>query len=111
MNGMTPEPENEPELFRTLISAGWILLALLVGAGWLFISRRFAAGIVCGGFLALGNSLWLKRGIEQSMGLEPQQAGRSAVARYLLRLALLAGLLYLLIVFVGIDILDRKSVV
>jgi hypothetical protein len=102
---MTPAPENDDNLLRTLIAAGWLLLALLIACGWIFISQRFAAGIACGGLLALGNTFWLKRSIERAMGLEPRQAGRFAVVRYVLRLAVLAGVLYLLIVTVGIDII------
>ena len=102
---MTPAPENDDNLFRTLTAAGWLLLALLIACGWIFISQRFAAGIACGGLLALGNTFWLKRSIERAMGLEPRQAGRFAVGRYVLRLAVLAGVLYLLIVTVGIDII------
>ena len=102
---MTPAPENDHSLFRTLVAAGWLLLALLVTCGWIFVSQRFAAGIACGGLLALGNTIWLKRSIERAMGLEPRQAGRFAVVRYLLRLAVLAGTLYLLLVKIGIDII------
>jgi hypothetical protein len=105
MSGMTPVPENDHNLFRTLTAASWILLALLVSGGWILGSPQFAAGIACGGFLALGNAFWLKRSIERAMGLEPRQAGRFAVARYVVRLAVLAGLLYLLIVKIGIDII------
>ena len=105
MSGMNPELENDQHLFRTLTATSWILLALLVGGGWLFGSQQFAAAIACGGLLALGNTFWLKRSIEQAMGLEPRQAGRFAVARYVVRLAVLAGVLYLLIVKTGIDII------
>jgi uncharacterized iron-regulated membrane protein len=102
---MTPVPENDPDLFRILTAASGILLALLIGGGWMFGSPQFAAGIACGGLLALGNTFWLKRSIERAMGLEPRQAGRFAVVRYVVRLAVLAGVLYLLIVRIGIDII------
>jgi hypothetical protein len=102
---MMPVSENDQNLFRTLTAASGILLVLLVGGGWVFGSPQFAAGIACGGLLALGNTFWLKRSIVQAMGLEPRQAGRFAVVRYLVRLAVLAALLYLLIVRVGIDII------
>lgn len=102
---MTPETENDLDLFRTLTGASGILLALLIIGAWLFGSRQTAAGVACGGLIALGNTLWLKRCIGQAMGLEPGQAGRFAVIRYVLRLAVLAALLYLLIVKVGIDII------
>ena len=105
MSEITPETENDHNLFRTLTAASGGLLVLLIAAGWIFGSRQMAGGIACGGILAIGNILWLKRTIGQAMGLEPRQAGRFAVVRYLLRLALLAGLLYLLVVRIGIDII------
>ena len=105
MSGMTTAPENDHDLFRTLIAASWLLLALMVVSGWIFGSQRFAAGIACGGILALGNIFWLKRSIERAMGLEPRQAGRFAIVRYVLRLAVLGGLFYLAIVKIGIDII------
>jgi|GEM_PF-680776 len=104
MNEMTPEPENDHNLFRTLIIASGILLIGLIFGGWLFGSRRMAVGIACGGLLALGNTFWLKQCIVRAMRLDPRRAVRFAVIRYLLRLALLAGVLYLLIVRIGIDI-------
>lgn len=105
MSETTPEPENDHNLFRTLVVASAVLLVALVIGGWTFGSRGLAAGIACGGLLALGNTFWLKRSIERAMGLEPRQAGRFAVVRYVLRLAVLAGVLYLLIVKIGIDII------
>ncbi len=81
------------------------LLAILTIAGYLLVSQRFAAGIAAGGLIALGNILWLRQGIARAMGLGPQQAGRVAFFRYLLRLAILALLLYLLIVKANADII------
>ena len=105
MSEMTPETENDRNLFRNLTVASGVLLAVLIIGGWVIGSQKVAAGIACGGLLALGNTFWLKRSIERAMGLEPRQAGRFAVVRYVLRLGLLAGLLYLLIVRIGIDII------
>ena len=105
MSGMTQEPENDHNLIRTMITASLILLAVMVICGWIFGSPRFAAGIVCGGILALGNMFWLKRSIEQAMGMDPRQAGRFAMFRYLVRLAVLSGFFYLFIVKIGIDII------
>jgi ATP synthase I chain len=102
---MTPETENEADLFRTLLICSGFLLLLLVLGGWMVGSRQVASGIACGGLLALGNTLWLKLTVQRAMGLEPRQAGRFAVIRYLLRLAILAGLLYLLLVTIGINII------
>ncbi len=105
MNEMTPEPENDHNLFRILTIGGYTLLVVMIAVGWIFGSQRMAAGIACGGLLTLGNTFWLKLCIERAMGLEPRQAGRFAVMRYLLRLGLLAGILFLLIVKIGIHII------
>ena len=105
MSEPTPETENGADLFKNLMLGGGLFLLLLVLAGWIFGSRRMASGIACGGILALCNTFWLKLSVQRAMGLEPRQAGRFAVVRYLLRLATLAGLLYLLIVKVGINII------
>ncbi len=102
---MTPETENDRNLFRNLTKATVLLLIALIMGGWILGSSRFAAGIACGGILTMANTFWLKLCIQRAMGLEPRQAGRFAFVRYLLRLAFLAGLLYLLIVKIGINII------
>lgn len=105
MSEKTPETENDHNLLQTVTVASAAILAVLIIGGWIIGSRQTAAGIACGGLLALGNNLWLRRNTTQALGLEPRQAGRFAIVRYLLRLALLAGMLYLLIVRIGIDII------
>lgn len=103
--GTTPEIDNDHNIFTVMMITSVALLAVLTLGGFMFGSARFAAGIAAGGIIALGNVLWLKRGISQAMGLEPRVAGRFALIRYLTRLAILAALLYLLIVKAHADII------
>lgn len=105
MSGTIPETDLDHNLFKRLTVASGVLLAVLVVGGLLLGSPRVAAGIAAGGVIALGNVYWLRQGIARAMGLEPRQAGRFALVRYLMRLAILAALLYLLLVKVGIDII------
>lgn len=96
---------NEDRLFAAITAGSWVLVSVLSLAGYLFGSGRFAAGILAGGILAIGNFYWLKNTLRRVLQLQPQQAGSFAQFRYLLRLALVALVLYLLIVHTGIDII------
>lgn len=70
----------------------------------LFVSANFGGSLFIGGVLATANFLWMKRGVAAALQLQPRNASRFAVLRYLLRLAVMAVFLYLLIVRLGVDI-------
>ena len=78
---------------------GSLLLAGIAGAlsAWL-VSARFGASLFAGGLLATANFLWIRRGLEAALRILPANPSRFAVARYLVRLAIMAMFLYLLIV-------------
>lgn len=94
----------DENLLAVLFRGGWVLLILLVTGSLLFAAPRFAAGVLAGGLLALANFAWLRNILARSLNLEARQAARFAQVRYLFRLTLLAGAIYLLIVRVGVDI-------
>ncbi len=96
---------NEDRLFAAVTAGSWVLVGVLSLAGYVFGSGRFAAGILAGGILAIGNFYWLKNTLRRVLQLQPRQAGSFAQFRYLLRLALVALVLYLLIVHARIDII------
>jgi hypothetical protein len=77
---------------------------LLAICGLIFVSISFALGIVAGGIAAIANCGWLYRTLQRAMGLPPQQAVRFAQARYALRLAILAIIVSILIIYVKINI-------
>lgn len=95
---------SDENLLAVLFRGGWILLILLVTGSLLFATHGFAAGVLAGGLLALANFAWLRNILARSLNLEARQAARFAQLRYLLRLTLLAGAIYLLIVKVGVDV-------
>lgn len=95
---------NEDNIFSWLV-AGSLLLSAVSGAMLaLLVSPRFGISLFAGGVLATANFLWLRRGLEAALRLLPDNASRFAVLRFLLRLAIMAFLLYLLIVRLDADI-------
>ena len=95
---------NEDNIFPRLVAGSLIMSAVLGAVTALVFTPRFGASLLAGGLLATANFLWLRRGLEASLQLHPGIASRFAVMRFLLRLAIMAVLLYLLIVVLGADI-------
>lgn len=101
---MSPVKINENNIFAILTIGSSLLLALLSVCGLLFFSASFAVGVVAGGIVAIANCHWLYRILQRAMGLPAQQAVRFAQARYALRLAILAIIISILIIYVKINI-------
>lgn len=96
---------SEDRLIATVTIGGGVLLAVLCLAGYVFGSGRFAVGILAGGILALCNFYWMRNTLKRVLNLHPRQASSFAQFRYLLRLAFVALVLYVLIVRAEIDII------
>lgn len=95
---------NEDNIFACLVAGSLILSAVTGAVLGLLISARFGISLFVGGLLATANFCWLRRGLEAALRLLPDNASRFATLRYLLRLAIMAMLLYFLIVRLGADI-------
>lgn len=96
---------NESNIFSWLVR-GSLLVSVSLGAICaLVISPRFGGSLFVGGMLAIANFFWIRNGLEAALRLQPSSASRFAILRYLLRLAVMAAILYLLIVKVGVDII------
>jgi len=95
---------NEDNIFPWLVRGSLLLSAVLGAVCALFISPGFGGSLFVGGVLATANFLWLRRGLEAALQMQPRNASRFATLRFILRLAIMAFLLYLLIVKVGVDI-------
>jgi hypothetical protein len=95
---------NEDNIFTWLVGGSLLLSALVGAASALLLSPGFGASLFAGGVLATANFLWLRRGLEAALLLHPANASRFAILRYLLRLAIMALLLYFLIVRLHADI-------
>jgi ABC-type glucose/galactose transport system permease subunit len=95
---------NESNIFSWLVRGSLVLSAALGAAGALLVSPRFGGSLFVGGMLALANFFWIRAGLEAALRLQPRNASRYAIVRYVLRLAIMAALLYLLIVVLKADI-------
>jgi asparagine N-glycosylation enzyme membrane subunit Stt3 len=95
---------NEDNIFTFLVAGSLLLSAIMGAALALVISPRFGVSLFAGGVLATANFCWLRRGLEAALRLLPENASRFAMIRFLLRLAIMALLLYFLIVRMGADI-------
>ena len=95
---------NEDSLFPQLVKGSLILTAALAIITGLAVSARFGASVFAGGMLATANFIWMRGGLEATLKLQVSTAPRVAIFRYLVRLAILAALLYLLIVKLGADL-------
>jgi hypothetical protein len=96
---------NEDNLVAVVTYSNWIFLAVLSLLGLIFSSAAFAASIMVGGLVAIANFHWLRRILLRN--LQPgdaNQARRSTIARYLLRLGLLGITALLLITLFHIKV-------
>lgn len=80
------------------------LLVLLAGAGFLLGSSRFALSVVAGGILALANFYWLRSILIRAFRLQPQKATSFTLFRYVVRLAILAAAIFVLVVYCRADV-------
>ncbi len=93
----------DDNIFTVLVTGSWVLLALLCIGGLIFGSPRFAAGTLTGGLIAIANFYWLLSILKRVLLMTTGKAGRFVQIRYVLRLALMALVIWFLIVRVGID--------
>jgi hypothetical protein len=77
---------------------------VLAGTGLVFGSGRFAVSVLAGGFLAIANFYWLRSILVRAFRLQPEEAPRFALLRYIVRLALLAIAVFFLIVYCKADL-------
>lgn len=95
---------SESNITTVLIAASLILLAVLTFAGFFVGSLRFAGSILAGGLLAILNFCWLRSVLVRTLSLQPHNATRFVLVRYVARLAVLAVAVYALIVYCRADV-------
>ena len=100
-----PTRINEDNIFSWLLAGSLVLSAISGTATALLVSLRFGLSLFAGGVLATANFVWIRRGLEAALRTLPGNASRFALIRFFLRLAIMALLLYVLIVNLGADII------
>ena len=96
---------NEDNIFVWVVAGSLALSVVLGAATALLVSPGFGLSLFAGGILATLNFLRLRRGLEAVLRTRPDNAARFATARFLMRLAVMALLLYVLIVHLHADII------
>ena len=96
---------NEHNIFIVMITGSIILLAIMAGISYAFSSSEVALSVVVGGFLAIANFYWLRNVLLRSLQLQPKEAPRFAVARFVVRLSVMAVIIFTLIRYCRIDII------
>ena len=101
---MTTARIDEGNIFSVLTAGSLALLVVLAAAGLLFGSPGFGLGILAGGVLAIANFYWLRSILVRAFRLQPEEAPRFALFRYIVRLAVLAAAVFVLIIYCRVDI-------
>src|SRR6266702_4111319 len=94
---MNPVRINVNNIIPRLMAVCWILLLILTAAGYLFGSVRFAASVLTGGLLAMANFYWLRSILQRALHLSASTASRFTLVKYVVRLAALGLIVYLLL--------------
>lgn len=95
---------DENNIFIIIFIGASLLLLVLAVFGLLLVSRSFAGGVIAGGVPAIANCHWLYRILGRAMRLPAGRAVRFVQLRYLLRLAILAVIVSLLILYIKVNI-------
>jgi hypothetical protein len=102
---MSPVRINENNIVARLLAVCWILVLLLTATSFMLGSVRFAFSVLTGGLLAMANFYWLRSILQRALHLPATTANRFTLVKYVVRLAALALIIYLLIKVAGIHLL------
>ncbi|HNY65659.1 MAG TPA: ATP synthase subunit I [Deltaproteobacteria bacterium] len=94
----------EPAQKRIEIISLLIWISLCIVSFFLF-GQQFALGVLAGGILCLINFQWLYRHAKAAVSLTTSKGKAFMAKRYILRLAIMAVILYALITIVKVDII------
>ncbi len=96
---------NDENIVTVLSAGSWLLLIFLAVTGWLLVSGKFATGVLVGGLLAIANFYWLGSILKRALGQTAGNAERFARVRYVLRLAIIGLIVWIMIVHFKLDLL------
>ncbi len=81
-----------------VVKVSVILLLLMSLSGLLFFSTATGLGVLAGGAIGIANFLWMQRMLRTILATLPTNPNRQAMVWLVLRLTVMAVLLYLLVV-------------
>ncbi|MEE9503469.1 MAG: ATP synthase subunit I [Candidatus Aminicenantaceae bacterium] len=104
-----PEKDNlarEEERILKRIPQEIVLLSLVLAVGtWIVFDGMSAALVFAGGILAAINFIWMRQAISRFLSSGKKKALRSGIAVYSIRLLLILGIFFIIILFFSEKIL------
>lgn len=95
---------NDDRLLREVSRRNWVILAVLVLVSLFWQSSRVTLGVLAGGLLAIFAYYWRYRALNRLLEAPSQGAIKGFQFNYIVRLTVLAGLLFLLIAKVRVEL-------
>lgn len=89
---------HEDHLAGALIRGSVLLLLVCSLSGLMLFSTKTGLGVLTGGIIGIANFLWMRSTLRRILGILPDNPGRYALLRFVARMAVLALVLYLVLV-------------
>ncbi|MDY0269144.1 MAG: ATP synthase subunit I [Trichloromonas sp.] len=96
--------EKDDSLLGDLSRRNWLLLAILVLISLFWRSSAVTLGVLAGGLIAILAHYWRYLALTRLLGAPSQQSAKGFQINYVLRLAVLGSLLFLLIAKARVDL-------
>jgi len=78
---------SDENLFPIIIKGSIIVLAAMSVTAFLFFSAKTACGIIAGGTIAVLNFIWMRKSLEQILGLLPANPIRYSLFKFVARIS------------------------
>jgi chromate transport protein ChrA len=96
--------EKDP-LQKRLEFTNWIILGILTLISFFFMPRKFALGMLLGGFISVVNFHWLVRDLRKAFKSLSEKSNSDVMFKYYIRFAVTAIALYFIITGDIVDII------
>jgi len=96
--------EKDP-LQKRLELTNWIILGILTLISFFFMPRKFALGMLLGGFISIVNFHWLVRDLRKAFRGLSEKSNSTVMFKYYIRFAVTAIALYFIITGDIVDII------
>ncbi len=96
--------EKDP-LQKRLELTNWIILGILTLISFFFMPRKFALGMLLGGFISIVNFHWLVRDLRKAFRSISEKSNSAVISKYYIRFAVTAIALYFIITGDIVDII------
>lgn len=88
---------SEENLFPNIIKGSTALLTVMALIAFLFFSAKTAYGVIAGGLIAVFNFIWMRKALEQILGILPESPVRHSFFRFVARISTTGFAIYLIL--------------